>query len=355
MPKLSSVRRNVRRQRQKVHHPQANPVDLRDLTFPENSTKMENGEEFLLYDSGPDDPERFLLLGTARNLEVLSQARSIFLDGTFKIVPELFYQLYTIHALTASGFYVPCVMALLPGKSNALYARLFTKLKELCPGADPAFAMLDFERAAMNAVAASFPNIEVTGCFYHLSQCIYRKVQAEGLQNRYQESEEFAVHVRMIAALAFVPLRDVVRAFEELQEHVSREVDPVLMYFEDSYIGRKRGRHRVEPMFKHNIWNVNERALNDLPKTNNNVEGWHRKMKTAMGASHPTIWCFLNIMKKEQAITNLTLNQEAAGNVPDKPRKQYKLCAQRIKVLVETYSPDNIINFLRGVSHNLSF
>ena len=65
--------------------------------------------------------------------------------------------------------------------------------------------------------------------------------------------------------------------------------------------------------------------------------------------------CFLNIMKKEQAITNLTLNQEAAGNVPDKPRKQYKLCAQRIKVLVETYSPDNIINFLRGVSHNLSF
>ena len=60
------------------------------------------------------------------------------------------------------------------------------------------------------------------------------KVEAEGLQNRYQESKEFAVHIRMIAALAFVPLRDVVRAFEELQEHMSREVDPMLFYFEDS-------------------------------------------------------------------------------------------------------------------------
>ena len=55
---------------------------------------------------------------------------------------------------------------------------------------------------------------------------------------------------RMIAALAFVPPGDVVTAFETLSEHLPVEFDPILDYFEDTYIGRpgRRGVRR-QPLF----------------------------------------------------------------------------------------------------------
>jgi len=43
-------------------------------------------------------------------------------------------------------------------------------------------------------------------------------------------------------------------------------------------------------------------ALEDLPKTNNNVEGWHRSFSQLLGAYHPNILKFINGLKKEQSI-----------------------------------------------------
>ena len=42
----------------------------------------------------------------------------------------------------------------------------------------------------------------------------------------------------MLVALAFVSAHDIVRAFEELQDIVPQEIDALLDYFEDTWIGR---------------------------------------------------------------------------------------------------------------------
>ena len=44
----------------------------------------------------------------------------------------------------------------------------------------------------------------------------------------------------MIPALAFVYVSELVNVFEELQKEISEEGLPVLDYFKDTYIGRKR-------------------------------------------------------------------------------------------------------------------
>ena len=98
--------------------------------------------------------------------------------------------------------------------------------------------MIDFEIAVINSINAVFPRAEIKGCFFHLCQNVYRKVQALGLQQLYQNDTNFAIQVRMIAALAFVPLDKVIEHFENLQEHFIDAVSPVLDYFEDTYIGR---------------------------------------------------------------------------------------------------------------------
>ena len=60
---------------------------------------------------------------------------------------------------------------------------------------------------------------------------------------------------RMITALAFVPLDRAMEHFEQLQEHFSDVVTPVLDYLEENYAGRPLS-HGRRPIFAHNLLTV---------------------------------------------------------------------------------------------------
>jgi len=52
-----------------------------------------------LWDSGPIDVDRILMFGTMENINGIQQNEHWFVDGTFKVAPVLFYQVFTIHAM----------------------------------------------------------------------------------------------------------------------------------------------------------------------------------------------------------------------------------------------------------------
>ena len=79
-------------------------------------------EDFLLVDTGPNDQNRLVTFATVGNLEKLCEAETIYIDGTFKASPRLFYQLFTVHAVY-SGQHFPFVYALLPNKTTLTYNR----------------------------------------------------------------------------------------------------------------------------------------------------------------------------------------------------------------------------------------
>ena len=86
----------------------------------------------LLADSGENHPERITIFATNKNLEILCNSDCIYLDGTLKLCPDLFYQLFTIHAFVEGKIQFPCVYVLLPGKTRILYDQMFHMLKEAC-------------------------------------------------------------------------------------------------------------------------------------------------------------------------------------------------------------------------------
>jgi hypothetical protein len=67
----------------------------------------------------------------------------------------------------------------------------------------------DFEKAAVNVFTEEFPNSRLQGCFFHFSQAIYRHVQSAELQASYAANPEFALMLRHLPALAFVPIQNV--------------------------------------------------------------------------------------------------------------------------------------------------
>ena len=98
------------------------------------------------------------------------------------------------------------------------------------------------------------------------------------------------------------------------------QLDPIIDYFENNNIGvmHRRGRRRQRLPLE--LWNVNNRVEEDIPK-NNHVEAYHKHLQAAILSFHPNIWSFLKVLKKEEALKRLEMIQMEAGEGP--PPQKY--------------------------------
>ena len=360
LPSVPAIKQTIRRAHRQLQIPLTNPTSLQDLIIPDSYKTTIGGENFLLFDSGPGQ-NRILIFSTQRNLDQMVRCPHWYADGTFKSSPPLFTQIYTIHAVKYCKV-VPTVFVLMSDRNTNSYLRVLTELKRLEPNLNPTSIMSDFEQAAILAWNTVFPNSTQRGCLFHLSQCIWRHLQQiPDLQQRYTTDAEFALSIRQLAALAFVPARDVTTAFDDLMESNFYQTNsdilrPLVNYFEDTWIGRpgRRGAGRCAPMYAHSLWNCYDASMEDLPETNNAVEDWHLGFNQLLGAHHPTIWKFIDGIKKEQSLNELKLEQFIAGQQPPPGKRVYKETADRIKRIAADYGLRPITDYLRGIAHNLS-
>ena len=277
LPSMDNLRRNTRAVRQERNLP---PLPLNRAAIPvlpHQYQVTENGDQFLLFDSGVGNAERILLFSSQQGLQFLSNSQHWYADGTFKVCPEVFFQAYTVHAQQGRRIF-PCSFALLPNKTEGTYTRLFRELFNHVNGNSPDDILVDFERSAINALHNLNQQLEIKFCFYHLCSNVWKHIQNLGMQVRYDQDQEFALHLKMICALAFFPPDDVINGFDDLCNEIRNtfngDADDLLEYFEDTYIGRfRRNAPRRAPLFAIELWNMFHRTDDELPRTNNSVEG----------------------------------------------------------------------------------
>ena len=124
---------------------------------------------------------------------------------------------------------------------------------------------------------------------------------------------------------------------------------------EDTYIRRLRpGGHRRAPLFDLAFWNMYDQTIGDLPRTNNAVEGWHRRFQANVGAYHPNFWKSIDILKREQSLNHVNISQARAGHQPEPQRRSYQHSNRRIKNIVQDYHNRDRLQYLRGLAHNIS-
>ena len=209
-------------------------------------------ENFLLYDSGPD-LTRILIFGTQKNCDMLTTSNIWLADGTFKTAPQLFAQVYKIHALRGGpnplqdGHLLPCLFILLPNKTESTCTRMWERVRIICPTASPTIMIMDFEKAAINAFQMEWPTTTVKGC---------GKIQELGLQTDYMNDEQLALRLRMLPALAFAPPFEVQELFPQVIEQLGIPAYVELaLYFETTYIGRTvPGGTQLAPLFPIKMW-----------------------------------------------------------------------------------------------------
>ncbi|XP_050706630.1 uncharacterized protein LOC126992005 [Eriocheir sinensis] len=345
MPVKSAIERRIRRTRQKEENIQP-PPQSRNFEIPNDYA------DIVMYDSGVDDPQRMLAFGRHDLVNCL-QSELWIGDGTFETTPLIFFQLYTIHAKIGNS-YPPCIYFLLPNKTAETYTRMIEILKMLHPGLNPSTILLDFELAAINAFKNEFPLARVSGCFFHLNQSVIRKVNELGLKVRYETDRDFAMTVKSLPALAFVPIDEVPEVFEELGAAFPDEAEcnDLIAYFESTYVrGPRVGGRARNPRFEPQLWNHYEDAQICAPKTTNCTEGFHNSLKSLFMCSHPTMWSFMNGIRKDIAVHRLTMQNAQAVNL-ERPRNRYVLLANRLAVKVRSYGEEaDKLRYLRAIAH----
>uniref|UniRef100_A0A0L8HQ62 FLYWCH-type domain-containing protein n=1 Tax=Octopus bimaculoides TaxID=37653 RepID=A0A0L8HQ62_OCTBM len=192
LPAISSIKKTIHNVRQKERSGLANPIHRREIVFTDEQTKTNKGKQFLLYDSGPGH-DRMLIFTTQNNLRILASSEHLQVDGTFKTVPQLFEQLYTVHAIK-NDFIIPIVYALLPDKTADTYRKLFAKITSSVLNLQVTTIMLDFKLATITAVK-EFNTALHYGCLFHLGQCLYQKICESGLKVNYDTDSEFAFSI----------------------------------------------------------------------------------------------------------------------------------------------------------------
>src|SRR5688572_23335506 len=146
----STLPRALRHHQQRVHAvhgaaEQSMPPIPTDTTF-EIPGRFQS---FVLYASGPADNDRLILFDCNELLDGLTRATVWLADGTFKVVPEIFFQLYTIHFQLNHGVNPAAVYCLTKNKTRATYDGLLDEIVRQIPTAAPSLILTDFDNGCV--------------------------------------------------------------------------------------------------------------------------------------------------------------------------------------------------------------
>ncbi|KAL0879642.1 hypothetical protein ABMA27_003357 [Loxostege sticticalis] len=208
-----------------------------------------------------------------------------FADGTFKSCPKGFHQLYTIHGYDDKTHIItPIFYALLPNKKTVTYKLLLKLIKKQISDFQPAKITLDFEVAAINAFQQTFPEIIFKGCYYHFNRCLWKKAKSLKITTRVLKR-----HVSRCIGIARLPQSDIDEGYKYV---IGRSP-------KDTKIKKFNKYFQIQWFKKQDFGNCS--CANEIIRTNNNIEGWHRKINGFVGRTHPTLAHLLDVLDSEKS------------------------------------------------------
>ena len=183
----------------------------------------------------------------------------------------------------------------------------------------PTNITIDFETGMIAALNQVYPLSDIHGCLFHLSKNTFKHVQASGLQQLYINNHQFRENIRLLAAITFVPIPDIVAVFGRVSQLCGAAEQPIVKYFEQNYVGQLRQGQRHAPRFPHTLSNVNMLVQNNVPRTNNHLEGWINRFNNMLTHSHPSVWLCIQALQRDNDYNRMILAQVPAGTPPPPP------------------------------------
>ena len=229
----------------------------------------------------------------------------------------------------------------------------------------------------MNAVRTTLgSHVAVQGCFFHLCQSNWRKIQELGLVQAYRNKPDVRQFCEMIDALAFLPesrhlRRHAVPAAARAvgcREWPAARADHLLWHY--TYVSGAVRRvqrpansasipslviRRLPPLFPPTVWNVHVPTINGTDRTNNLCEAWNRGFSATVNHHHPSLWCVIDALQQDAAAVTTVLLQNARGQPPAKrvQRSSVRLQQQQLQSICCDGRNKSVAEALSALAHNI--
>lgn len=343
----SSLSRMARRARQATSQHPGNPTNLQSLILPPDYVKSHSGDALLMWDSGWDiQTRRSLIFATPGNIDAMTDAEHLIIDGTFKSAPKHFTQLFTLHGLFPDGWHLPLYYSLLPGKTTTLYRNVLEQI-DLTGPYQPQSVLMDYELAIHNAVSSVWPSSTRRGCFFHFKKALFRNLVQSNLGEEYSVPDsDIRKSFALMGALAFVPENDVLTCWRHLEPLLPPDMADFTSYFQRTWIGSSS----TDPMFDTAMWNQHDASLMLLPRSSNIAEGWHHGFNSMLSCSNPTIWKFLDCLKSEQSLNDVRLTKRLMREAPEPRAPKWIRYDNHLQTIVDAYDEyTNKMDYLKAI------
>ena len=306
LPKPTNLTRLANYNREKLR-----PDEPVDLEFDYNGDYV---PDFLVGDITVNG-KRHLMFATTQQLDYLSWAKTWYLDGTFKVVRQPFYQLWSIHAFVTSGDdtkQMPFLFVLMSSRRTVDYKGIFDHLRTLID-CNVQEMVLDFELSLWKAINETMPDVNIRGCCFHWTQSVWRRIQSVGLQSNYMQDAAVHMLCKQLLALPFIPAEHIRPVFEKLQE---RAVTPDLQELTD-YISMTWMESTV---WTPEAWSVFGQSV----RTNNDVEGWHHRLNAKAKKGNLPFYMLLHLLHEEAKIININMHLITEHRLKRHQRSKYR-------------------------------
>ncbi|XP_076082318.1 uncharacterized protein LOC143053402 [Mytilus galloprovincialis] len=155
------------------------------------------------------------------------------------------------------------------------------------------------------------PGVTIKGCVFHFNQALWRRLQKLGLAFSYNRRGDVFSFCRNIMALPLLPASHIEPTFREL---TSRVTDPALKKF-SSYV---RKTWITSAFYQIATWCV----FNQPTRTNNDVEGWHRRLNKKNNDEKPAFYTLIKRLHEEAQLLPIQIKLVSEGKLTRYQRKQ---------------------------------
>lgn len=329
-----------------------------------SNAKTIDDKSFVLFND-----ENLVIFTTIDDLERLMGNDKWMADGTFSLAPKNYEQLFIISVKIHEIWY-PCIFSLIKSRTSNSYDQLWQTLidkaiENTIDIPDEPSLILDFELASSNSFQNMFPNGTVYRCHFHFWKTILKNLKKQNVYNLYLNDTKFNQAVKKIGSLAYLPEKDVVTTFLEIQEEFPSEADLFAKYVDKTFVRGtiirtvKNGKTIYrKPKYNISEWNVFKRFEDDLERTTNIQESLNNRLQFCNYAgNHPTLFQLSKLLLDYHQRTVHTMNQHIIAGMPErKRRRQDRERENNLRRLFEKFS-DNIISkydYMLGCSGNLT-
>ena len=283
------------------------------------------------------DDARHLVFSTPQQKNILQNSKTWYCDATFKAVKSPFTQLFSIHAFVKGEGdthikQVPLAFALMSRRRKNDYTQVLNAIIDSLRTVSVKNAVLDFESAMWRAIKSVLPDIRIKGCCFHWRQAVWRKADSLGLRVPYLTSDVINSFIRELLALPYIPEEHIRVCFEKLEER-ARVAAPAIQ----ELISYTRATWIDSSLWSPGTWSVFNRSV----RTNNDTEGWHRRLNSRTRPNQH-LYTLINTIYKEAQLVSLQVRMVKDRKLKKYQRIAFKNMQGRLFRLWEKYEKQEI-------------